>query len=229
VDSLQRPYGVEALIRWRHPDRGLVSPGNFIELAEEFGMIIPIGQWVLETAFNQMKLWQQNPLTSELTMSVNISPIQFHKVNFVKKMKLLVERYAINPTRLVLEITECLLLKDIENAITIMSELKQIGIHFSLDDFGTGYSSLQYLKRLPIDQLKIDSSFIRDITVDDNDKAIVCAIIAMAHSLDLKVIAEGVETEEQRQFLFDKNCIYYQGYLFSKPVPIDDLELLIKP
>jgi diguanylate cyclase (GGDEF)-like protein len=227
VDSSQRPYGVEALIRWIHPDRGLVCPTKFIPLAEETGLIAPIGQWVLETAFTQLKKWQQSPLLKKLTMSINISAVQFHKVDFVAKIKLLVDSYAVDPTGLILEITESLLLKDVENAISIMSALKQIGIRFSLDDFGTGYSSLQYLKRLPIDQLKIDSSFIRDIIIDNNDKAIVCAIIAMAQSLELKVIAEGVETEEQRQFLFDKNCVHYQGYLFSKPVPIELLESLI--
>jgi len=228
VDSLHRPFGAEALIRWIHSERGLVSPAQFIPLAEESGLIQPIGKWVLETACAQLKAWQQEALTRDLILAVNISAVQFHQADFITQVKSLVQSYAINPTRLKLEITESLLLKNIENAITTMTALQEIGVAFSLDDFGTGYSSLQYLKRLPIEQIKIDQSFIRDIATDSSDKAIVCAIIAMAHSLNLDVIAEGVETEEQRQFLLDKCCTHYQGYLFSKPIPIGAFEALLR-
>jgi len=228
VDSLHRPSGAEALIRWIHSERGLVSPAQFIPLAEESGLIQSIGQWVLETACNQLKAWQQDALTRDLILAVNISAVQFHQVDFVAQVKSLVQSYDINPMRLKLEITESLLLKNIENAIATMNALKEIGVAFSLDDFGTGYSSLQYLKRLPIEQLKIDQSFIRDIATDSSDKAIVCAIIAMAHSLNLDVIAEGVETEEQRQFLLDKCCTHYQGYLFGKPIPIEAFEASLR-
>ncbi|KAF3996381.1 EAL domain-containing protein [Glaciimonas immobilis] len=227
VDSSHHRFGVEALIRWIHPDRGLVNPAQFIPLAEESGLILPIGHWVLETACIQLKLWQEDVLMRDLVLAVNISAVQFHQVDFVAQVQSLVQHHAINPARLKLEITESSLLKNIENAITTMTALKDIGVGFSLDDFGTGYSSLQYLKRLPISQLKIDQSFVRDIVTDSSDKAIVCAIIAMAHSLNLDVIAEGVETEEQRQFLLDKGCSHYQGHLFSKPLPITEFDALL--
>lgn len=228
VDNLHRPFGVEALIRWIHPDRGLVSPAQFIPLAEESGLILSIGKTVLETACSRLKAWQQDALTRDLILAVNISAVQFHQAEFVAEVQSLVQSHAIIPTRLKLEITESVLLKNVESAIATMSALKDIGVRFSLDDFGTGYSSLQYLKRLPIDQLKIDQSFIRNIATDNSDKAIVCAIIAMAHSLDLDVIAEGVETDDQRQFLLDKNCTHYQGYLFGKPEPIEQFEALLR-
>ncbi|WP_370446378.1 putative bifunctional diguanylate cyclase/phosphodiesterase [Glaciimonas sp. PCH181] len=228
VDGAHRPFGAEALIRWLHPERGLVSPAQFIPLAEESGLILPIGQWILETACAQLKIWQQHALTRDLILAVNISAVQFHQADFVGQVLSLVQRHGITPTRLKLEITESLLLKNIENAIATMIALKDIGVHFSLDDFGTGYSSLQYLKRLPISQVKIDQSFIRDIATDISDKAIVRAIIAMAHSLNLDVIAEGVETEEQRQILLNKSCTHFQGYLFSKPIPIAQFEALLR-
>ena len=225
VNSSGSPFGAEALIRWLHPERGLVSPFQFIPLAEETGLILPIGQWVLETACSQLRAWQQDVLTRDLALSVNVSAKQFHQVDFVAQVQSLVQRHGINPTLLKLELTESMLLENIEDIITTMIALKEIGVQFSLDDFGTGYSSLQYLKRLPIDQLKIDQSFVRDIA---NDKAIVSTIIAMANSLGLDVIAEGVETEEQRQLLLNKGCTHYQGYLFGKPVPIEQFESLLK-
>ncbi|MGZ9710718.1 EAL domain-containing protein [Glaciimonas sp. GNP009] len=228
VDSSHSPFGVEALIRWIHPDRGLVPPAQFIPLAEESGLILPIGQWVLETACHRLKIWRHDARTRDLVLAVNISAVQFHQADFVALVESLVKRHGIDPTRLKLEITESLLLKNVENAIAIMSALKAIGVRFSLDDFGTGYSSLQYLKRLPISELKIDQSFIRDIATDSSDKAIVCAIIAMAHSLNLDVIAEGVETEDQRQFLLDKRCTHYQGYLFGQPLPIEKFKALLE-
>ncbi len=228
VDDMHRPFGVEALIRWIHPDRGLVAPAQFIPLAEESGLILSIGKTVLESACTRLKAWQQDAATSDLTLAVNISAVQFHQVEFVAQVQSLVQSHAIVPARLKLEITEGVLLKNVESAIATMNALKEIGIRFALDNFGTGYSSLQHLKRLPIDQLKIDQSFIRDIATDGSDKAIVSAIIAMAHSLDLNVIAQGVETVDQRQFLLDKNCKHYQGFLFGKPEPIEQFEALLR-
>ena len=229
MDSSNGPLGAEALIRWINPERGIVSPAQFIPLAEETGLILPIGHWVLETACDQIKAWQQDALTRDLVLAVNVSARQFHQPDFVAQVQAVVQRYAINPKLLKLELTEGMLLDNIEEAIATMSALNEIGIQFSLDDFGTGYSSLQYLKRLPLDQIKIDRSFIRDINTDDNDKAIVHTIIAMARSLNINVIAEGVETEEQRQLLMDRGCYHYQGYLFGRPVPIERFdEVLLK-
>ena len=227
VDDSHRPLGAEALIRWVHPEHGLVSPAQFIPLAEETGLILPIGQWVLETACAQIKAWQQEESTRDLVLAVNVSARQFRQADFVAQVQAIVQHHAINPKRLKLELTESLLQENIEDTIAVMDALKEIGVRFSLDDFGTGYSSLQYLKRLPLDQLKIDRSFVRDIATDSSDKAIVRTIIAMAHSLNLDVIAEGVETEEQRQFLLDTGCTKYQGFMFSKPVPLEQFEALL--
>ncbi len=228
VDSAGSPLGAEALIRWLHPNRGMVSPFHFIPLAEETGLIIPIGQWVLDTACAQLQLWQQSEHTKHITLSVNVSAKQFRQEDFVMQVQASIQRYAIDPMLLKLELTESMLLEDVEGIIGTMSALKDVGIRFSLDDFGTGYSSLQYLKRLPLYQLKIDQSFVRDIATDSSDRALVLTIITMAHSLGLNVIAEGVETEEQRQFLIENDCKHYQGYLFSRPVPIDEFEKLLK-
>src|SRR5665647_2742464 len=211
VDSSHRPLGAEALIRWIHPLRGMVSPAQFIPLAEETGLILPIGLWVLETACTQLKAWEQAALTRDLVLAVNVSAKQFHQADFVAQVQAAVQRLGINPMRLKLELTEGMLLENIEDTIATMNALKEIGVQFSLDDFGTGYSSLQYLKRLPLDQLKIDQSFVRDIATDSSDKAIVRTIIAMAHALNLGAIAEGVETEDQRQFLLGKGCMHFQG------------------
>lgn len=228
VDSAHRPLGAEALIRWQHPERGLVSPAQFIPLAEEAGLILSIGQWVLETACAQLEAWQQNALTRDLTLSVNVSAKQFRRPDFVHQVQIVLQHHAVNPKLLKLELTESMLLDDIEDTIATMNTLHEIGVQFSLDDFGTGYSSLQYLKRLPLDQLKIDQSFVRDIEFDSSDRAIVRTIIAMAESLNLNIIAEGVETEQQRQLLLNKGCPYFQGYLFSMPVPIEQFEALLK-
>ncbi len=227
VDASHRPVGAEALIRWIHPELGLVSPAQFIPMAEETGVILPIGQWVLETACVQLQAWQKNALTRKLALAVNVSAKQFRQSDFVAKVQAAIQHHAINPMLLKLELTESLLLDNIEDTIATMNSLNNIGVRFSLDDFGTGYSSLQYLKRLPLDQLKIDQSFVRDIATDNSDKAIVSTIIAMARSLNLDVIAEGVETEEQRRFLLKNGCTHYQGYLYSKPVPIDQFEALL--
>ena len=228
VDHSYRVIGAEVLIRWKHPQRGLVSPAEFIPLAEENGLILPIGQWVLETAYAQLKTWRQDTLSRDLALSVNVSAKQFRQADFAAQVQAGIQRYGINPLLLKLELTESMLLADINGTIATMKALKEIGVQFSLDDFGTGYSSLQYLKRLPLDQLKIDQAFVRDIVTDSNDRAIVRTIIAMAQSLNFSVIAEGVETEEQRELLLNRGCPYYQGYLFSKPLPVERFEAFLK-
>ncbi|PKH03753.1 GGDEF-domain containing protein, partial [Psychromonas sp. MB-3u-54] len=227
MDSANRALGAEALIRWTHPERGLVLPVTFIPLAEKNALIIPIGKWVIETACAQLALWQKESRTRDLTLSVNVSARQFRQQDFVEQVQSAVQRHAIPRNLLKLELTESLLQYDVEVTIAIMKALNNIGIQFSLDDFGTGYSSLQYLKRLPLDEFKIDQSFVRELATDSNDKAIVKAIIAMAQILNINVIAEGVETEDQRQLLLGKGCTFFQGYLFSKPVPIEQFETLI--
>lgn len=221
VDGAHHPVGVEALIRWIHPERGMVSPLDFIPLAEESGLIVAIGRWVIETACAQLKQWSLNDRTCQLTIAVNVSAKQFRQLDFVESIRAAVQHAGIKPNLLKLELTESLLLENISDIIVTMNALKAIGVIFSLDDFGTGYSSLQYLKQLPIDQLKIDQSFVRDIAIDLSDQAIVSTIIAMAKSLKLNVIAEGVETMEQQRFLFSHGCFHYQGYLFGKPMPIE--------
>ena len=228
IDITGKPIGAEALIRWLHPERGMISPLNFIPMAEETGLILPIGQWVLDTACAQLKLWEQNELTQYLTLSVNVSAKQFHQASFVAQVQATVMRYAIDPSLLNLELTESMLLEDVNSMIVKMNTLREISIRFELDDFGTGYSSLQYLKQLPLYQLKIDQSFVRDIAIDSSDRALVRTIITMAHNLELEVIAEGVETSDQHQFLKNNGCTHYQGYLFGKPVPIDAFEALLR-
>lgn len=228
IDNHGKAIGAEALLRWQHPERGLISPGQFIPVAEETGLILPIGEWVLETACARLKLWEGDALTRDLVLAVNVSAKQFRQANFVAQVKATVEAAAINPSRLKLELTESMLQDKIEMTIATIHALKQIGVQFSLDDFGTGYSSLQYLKQLPLDQLKIDQSFVRDLATDSNDKAIVRTIIAMARTLNLDVIAEGVETVEQREILENKGCYNFQGYLFGKPVAIGEFEFMLQ-
>jgi diguanylate cyclase (GGDEF)-like protein len=228
MDSSLSPLGAEALIRWVHPQRGFISPLNFIPLAEKNGAILKIGQWVLDTACRQLSIWQQDPDTRDLTLSVNVSAKQFHEANFISNFMMTIQQYRINPACLKLELTESLLLDDIDATIAKIRSLREIGIQFSLDDFGTGYSSLQYLKKLPLNQLKIDKSFVDNLITDTNDRAIVRTIIAMADSLGLCVIAEGVETKEQQQHLLSEGCNHYQGYLFGKPLPIDEFEAFLK-
>jgi diguanylate cyclase (GGDEF)-like protein/PAS domain S-box-containing protein len=224
VDHLNKPIGAEALIRWIHPEQGLISPIQFIPLAEESNLIIPIGQWVLETACAQIRTWQKSVKFRHLTLSVNVSAKQFNQHDFVSQVHACIQQYEINPGLLNLELTESMLLNNIDYTIEKMNALQIMGVRFSLDDFGTGYSSLQYLKRLPLNQLKIDKSFVQDIAIDENDRIIVRTIIAMAKSLDLNIIAEGVETQEQHRLLSDKGCLNYQGYLFGHPVPIEAFE-----
>jgi diguanylate cyclase (GGDEF)-like protein/PAS domain S-box-containing protein len=224
VDSLHQPLGAEVLIRWIQPERGLISPLDFIPLAEQNGTILVIGQWVLDNACRQLKVWQQDALTRNLTLSVNVSAKQLKQADFVNQVMMTIQQHAINPAQLKLELTESLLQENIEDMIAKMKTLAEIGIQFSLDDFGTGYSSLQYLKRLPLYQLKIDKSFVDTLATNMDDQAIVRTIIAMAQSLGLSVIAEGVETKEQRQCLLNEGCTHYQGYLFGKPMPMDEFE-----
>lgn len=224
VDTDGKPLGAEVLIRWQHPKRGMVSPYEFIPIAEETGLIVPIGKWVLDSACAQLKAWKKSAQTNYLTLSVNVTAQQFLQDNFVAQVASAIKKNGIDPELLKLELTESMLVNELDKTIATMHALQKIGIKFSLDDFGTGYSSLQYLKRLPIDQLKIDQSFVHEITNNVSDQAIVRTIIAMTHTLNLNVIAEGVETEEQRQILLDNGCYCYQGYLFGKPIPIDAFE-----
>lgn len=217
----------EVLLRWQHPETGLIFPADFIHLAEQTGLIMPLGQWVLEQACIQLKTWENNPLVTHLTLAVNVSARQFHQVDFVEQVCQVLNNTGINPNKLTLELTESLVLDDVNDTVTKMQALRAMGVHFSMDDFGTGYSSLSSLKKLPINELKIDYSFVRDIVFDKDDAAIVQTIIAMAHNLGLKVVAEGVETEEQRVFLKQHGCCLYQGYLFSKPVPLAVFEKLL--
>ena len=228
VDSSGFPTGAEALIRWLHPQQGLISPTEFIPLAEETELILPIGQWVFEGACAQIKIWQRDELTRNLALSVNVSAKQFHQKDFVNDVQAAIRYHDISPALLKLELTESMLLKDVESTIETMQALRKIGVQFSLDDFGTGYSSLQYLKRLPLNQLKIDGSFVRDIAVNTSDQAIVCTIAAMANTLELNVIAEGVETKEQYMQLQKSGCRHYQGYLFGKPMPIEEFNHKLK-
>ena len=227
VNHLQQPIGAEALIRWLHPQKGIITPVEFIPYAEESGLILAIGSWVIETACQQLKQWQTHPATKALTISINVSSKQFRQPEFIDQVIDTINKYDINPSRLKMELTESLLLDDIGNTIVQMHALGKLGIQFSLDDFGTGYSSLQYLKKLPLYQLKIDRSFVGDLITDKSDQSIVKTIISMAESLGFSVIAEGVETIEQQQFLQREGCLHYQGYLFGKPVPIKEFEQLV--
>lgn len=216
--------GAEALVRWLHPERGMVSPAEFIPVAEEIGLILPLGHWVLTTACVQLAAWATHPDKAHLTLAVNVSARQIHHHDFVAQVLTALETTGANPQRLKLELTESMLVLNVEDVITKMNTLKKAGVGFSLDDFGTGYSSLSYLKRLPLDQLKIDQSFVRDILIDPNDAAIARMVVALAGSLGLTVIAEGVETTEQREALAGLGCYAYQGYLFSRPLPLAEFE-----
>lgn len=219
-----RIFGAEALLRWQHPERGMIPPGKFISVAEETGLIVPIGDWVLRTACAQLVAWSADPRTSDLTLAVNVSASQFRQPDFVAQVLSIVQISGVQPSRLKLELTESMLVKDIEDIVKKMTALQAHGVGFSLDDFGTGFSSLSYLKRLPLAQLKIDQTFVRDLSTDSSDMAIVRTLIALGKSLGLTVIAEGVETEDQHAWLRDNDCRFFQGYLFGKPVPLDQFE-----
>lgn len=222
-----RIVGCEALLRWHHPQDGFISPAAFIPLAEETGQILPLGDWVLRTACEQLARWAQDPVFAHLSLAVNVSPHQFHQPGFADQTLATLAGTGADASRLELELTEGLLLRDIEDTIRKMMLLKGHGVGFSLDDFGTGYSSLAYLKRLPLDQLKIDQSFVRDVLTDPNDAAIARTIVALGISLGLRVIAEGVETEAQRAFLERHHCHAWQGYLLSRPLPVAEFEALV--
>jgi diguanylate cyclase (GGDEF)-like protein/PAS domain S-box-containing protein len=222
VDHAGRCVGAEALVRWQHPQRGLVPPGEFIPLAEETGLIVEIGQRVLDLSCAQLRRWSADPVQRGLQVSVNISARQFHQPDFVERIQASLVAHGADPTHLVLELTESVVLDDVEEVARRMERLHALGVSFAMDDFGTGYSSLSYLKRLPLDQIKIDQSFVRDLTVDPSDAVIVQAILALSASLGLQAIAEGVETEEQHAFLLRHGCRIFQGYLFGRPVPIEE-------
>jgi len=225
VNNKGKAIGAELLLRWFHPHKGMISPADFIPVAEQTGLIVPIGKFVIKNACERLKKWSTQPEFAHLTLAVNVSPIQFNQPNFVEDVVKLVQYYQIDPSRLKLELTEGSLLKHVDQSIEKMQQLQAVGIGFSMDDFGIGYSSLSYLKRLPLDQLKIDQTFVRDIAIDPNDAIIVRTIIAMAHSMDLHVIAEGVEMEVQKNFLEQNGCLMFQGYYFGRPVAVEEFEL----
>lgn len=218
VDSSGQVTGAEALMRWDHPTRGMVSPIDFISLAEDTGLIVPMGEWILEAACNQLLVWATHAAAADLTLAVNVSVRQFRQIDFVERLLEILQRTQANPARLKLELTETMLVENVDATIAKMVLLRAHGVGFSIDDFGTGYSSLSYLKRLPLDQLKIDQSFVRDMLTDDSGAAIARAVITLGGSMGLAVIAEGVETEAQRDFLAQQGCHAYQGYFFSRPL-----------
>ncbi|MDR3741360.1 MAG: PAS domain S-box protein [Terracidiphilus sp.] len=220
--------GVEALIRWRHPSRGIVPPDEFIPMAEETGLILPMGEWVLKTACAQIAAWKNQKQQNHFGVSVNISALQFRQPEFVEQVLQAIKRAGSDPRTLKLELTESIFVENLDDVIAKMTELKSHGLSFSLDDFGTGYSSLSYLKCLPLDELKIDRTFVRDMLVDVTSGAIAQTIISIGRTLGLSVIAEGVETDEQRGFLADLGCHTFQGYLFSPPLPLDEFQVLLE-
>ncbi len=220
VDKDGQVVGAEALIRWIGVDGKMVSPAEFIPLAEETGLIVPIGQWVVDTACVQLRQWQDQPATRHLSIAVNVSARQFRQPDFVAQLGASIARHGIDASGLKLELTESVILGEVEDTIVRMNQIREMGIRFALDDFGTGYSSLSYLKRLPIDQLKIDQSFVRDMMSDVSSRAIVRAILAMSDSLAIQAIAEGVETASQRDVLAEHGCVFFQGYLYGRPTPM---------
>jgi EAL domain-containing protein (putative c-di-GMP-specific phosphodiesterase class I) len=226
VDCEGHLTGVEALLRWQHPTRGLLSPAEFIIFAEGNGLIESIGQWVVEAACVQLMAWSLRPETADLTLAINISAREFGHPKFVNRMLTIIDEVGADPRKLLLEFTERAMFGPVEETLAKMSALKARGVCFALDDFGIGFSSLACLKSLPLDQLKIDRSFVRDVLTNPSDAIIASAIIALAQSLGLAVIAEGVETEEQRQFLSHHGCHAYQGFLFGRPAPMDELKLI---
>jgi EAL domain-containing protein (putative c-di-GMP-specific phosphodiesterase class I) len=225
IDSL-KVTGVEALVRWQHPQMGLVPPAEFIPLAEVTGLILPLGEWVLRTACRQNRIWQERGF-APMRVGVNISARQFQQQHLAENVLQILGETGLAPEYLNLELTESSIMSKAESTIEVLTRLKAMGVTISIDDFGTGFSSLSYLKRLPIDALKIDQSFIRDVTTDPDAAALVMAIVTLAHNLRLQVVAEGVETEEQLKFLHLLRCDEVQGYLFSKPLPAEGLEQVL--
>jgi EAL domain-containing protein (putative c-di-GMP-specific phosphodiesterase class I) len=221
-----RITGAEALVRWRHPKWGLVTPDRFIALAEETGLIIPIGEWVLRTACRQLVAWHKKGYALA-RISVNLSGTQIERGNLVNTVSTVLKETGIAPASLELEVTESVIMKDPEQAAAVLNGLRELGVELAIDDFGTGYSSLSYLKRFPLDNLKIDKSFVKGIPQDPNDVAIICAIVALAENLQLRVTAEGVESEAQRKFLLTHGCHVGQGYLFSPAVPRSKFEPML--
>jgi diguanylate cyclase len=219
--------GTEAVLRWQHPDLGLVYPSEFISMAEETGLIAPLGEWVLRTACVQNMAWQKAGLPP-MTVAVNLSARQFNQQDLVDTIARILKETGMDATRLEVEITEGIAMQNADYNNVLLRGLKEMGVQIALDDFGTGYSSLNYLRKFPIDTLKIDQSFVRDLTTDPNDAAIANAVIVLAHSLKLKVIAEGVETPEQVAFLREHQCDVYQGFLFSSPVPANPIEAVVR-
>lgn len=228
INGSGKTFGAEALVRWQHPERGLVAPGEFIPLAEETGLIEPIGRMILQQACTRLKEWQAQPELAEQVMAVNISAHQFRQADFIDQVREAIDQSGIEPRGLKLELTESALLADSNDAITKMNTLVEMGLTIALDDFGTGYSSLSYLKMLPVNQLKIDRSFIANVTNDPSDAAIVRAILAMAAELEIEVVAEGVEEEPQLDFLRQHNCHKFQGFFFARPMPARDFPTFVK-
>jgi diguanylate cyclase (GGDEF)-like protein len=225
----RRVVGAEALVRWHHPRRNIVPPNEFIPLAEATGLILPLGDWILESACAQLARWAKQPDMADLTVSVNLSALQFRLVDFADRVTAILKWTGANPHRLKLEITESLLVSDVDEVITKMRTLKELGVGFALDDFGTGYSSLAYLSRLPLNQLKVDRSFVANLETNERDAIICAATISLAHSLNLTVVAEGVETDAQSHFLSTVHgCNFIQGYLFSRPLPVDEFEVYVQ-
>lgn len=227
VNSTRQVLGVEALLRWEHPQYGLIASDQFIPIAEQSDLILLIDTWVLQTACAQLKQWLGDPLKRDLLLSVNISPRQFCQPKFVEQLRRILEETGIDATRLRLELTESLMLHDIANTIKKIKALNLLGVRFSMDNFGTGYSSLSHLKKLPLDQLKIDQFLMRDIAIDGCDAIIVKTIIDMTRKLGIDVIAEGVESEQQFTCLKQLGCSAYQGYLFGKPMPLNEFEKML--
>ncbi|MBZ0331287.1 EAL domain-containing protein [Halomonas sp. ANAO-440] len=227
-DKDRRALGAETLVRWQHPSRGMISPADFIPLAEESGLIVPLGDWILEQACRQLVAWQKHSATAYLSLAVNVTARQFKEADFVERIHRVITASGAAPQRLKLELTESSLLEDVEAGIDKMQRLKALGISFAMDDFGTGYSSLQYLKRLPLDQIKIDQGFVRDLLASHDDMAIARTIIAMGIALQLEVVAEGVETSQQLEWLTQEGCHVFQGYFFCQPVPVEQLERLLE-
>lgn len=223
MDEQGNLVGLEALVRWNHPKRGLVPPLDFIPLCEESGLIISLGKWVLEHACEQVKKWEIL-WHSALHVSINVSVKQFQEAHFYPMVEGILKRTGVRADLIKFELTESLIVDHVEETIAKISKIRALGVKFSLDDFGTGYSSLSYLKKLPLDEFKIDQSFVRDISTDINDAMIVKTIIDMASNFDFEVVAEGVETQAQLQFLTENGCRIFQGYFFGKPLPYEEIE-----